>query len=82
MGTRIFYGRGLDNSSERAIFRANRSGLGEEKVYSFRSNIFPIRRMLPFPDGNRLLVLAADTVTFLEGANAYEIDLSKKSMVD
>jgi len=75
-GGAIFYTRAKD------IFRANRSGLGEEQVFSFSPNIFPARRILPFPDGNRLLVLAADTVTFLEGANAYEVDLLKRSSID
>jgi len=64
------------------IFRANRSGLGEEEVFRFGAGVNPVRRILPFPDGNRLLVVCADTVTFLEGGEAYEVDLSKRASVD
>ena len=75
-GGSIFYSR------TGGIFRANRSGLGEEEVFRFGAGVNPIRRILPFPDGNRLLVLCADTVTFLEGAEAFEVDLSKRASVD
>ena len=75
-GASIFY------SKLGAIFRANRSGLGEEEVFRFGAGVNPVRRILPFPDGNRLLVVCQDTVTFLEGGEAYEIDLSKRASVD
>jgi serine/threonine protein kinase/Tol biopolymer transport system component len=77
-GASIFYTK----SGSSAVFRANRSGLGEEEVYRFGAGVYPIRRILPFPDGNRLLLLSADTVTFLEGAEAFEINLSKRASVD
>jgi len=75
-GSSIFYSR------TGSIFRANRSGLGEEEVFRFGAGVNPIRRILPFPDGNRLLVLCQDTVTFLEGGEAFEVDLSKRASVD
>ena len=77
-GSSIFYTK----SDGRAVYRANRSGLNEEQVYAFAATIFPIRRILPYPDGNRLLVLAENSVSFLRGANAYEVDLSKRSSVE
>ena len=75
-GGSIFY------SKSRAVFRANRSGLGEEEVFRFGAGVNPVRRILPFPDGNRLLVVSQDTVSFLESGEAYEIDLSKRASVD
>jgi serine/threonine protein kinase/Tol biopolymer transport system component len=77
-GASIFYSK----SGSSAVFRANRSGLGEEEVFRFGAGVYPVRRILPFPDGNRLLVLCASTVTLLQGANAFEVDLSKRSSVD
>ncbi len=77
-GSSIFYTK----SDGRAVYRANRSGLNEEQVYAFAASIFPIRSILPYPDGNRLLVLAENSVSFLRGANAYEVDLSKRSSVE
>ena len=68
--------------SQGAVFRANRSGLGEEEVFRFGAGVNPVRRILPFPDGNRLLVVSQDTVSFLESGEAYEIDLSKRASVD
>jgi serine/threonine protein kinase/Tol biopolymer transport system component len=77
-GSSIFYTK----TDGRALYRANRSGMAEEQVYAFAASIFPIRRILPFPDGNRLLVLAENSVSFLRGANAYEVDISKRSSVE
>jgi serine/threonine protein kinase len=77
-GASIFYSK----SGSSAVFRANRSGLGEEEVFRFGAGVYPVRRILPFPDGNRLLVLCASSVTLLQGANAFEVDLSKRSSVD
>ena len=75
-GASIFY------SKAGAVFRANRSGLGEQEVFRFETGVNPVRRILPFLDGNRLLVVCQDTVTFLEGGEAYEVDLSKRASVD
>ena len=75
-GASIFY------TKSGAVFRANRSGLGEEEVFRFGAGVKPVRRILPFPDGNRLLVVCQDTVSFLEGGEAYEVDLAKRASVD
>ena len=64
------------------LLRASRNGMGEEPVFSWDASVFPVVRILPFPDGNRLLVVNADPVSFLEGFTAYEVDLSKRSAVD
>jgi len=66
----------------RAIFRADRSGFGEEQVFSFDSSALPIARILPLPDGIRLLVLTADSVSGIENFHAYMVDLSRRSHVD
>ena len=66
----------------RAIFRANRSGLGEEQVFSFDPSVFPIARILPFPDGMHLLVITADSVSSIESFRAHVVDLSQRSSVD
>jgi serine/threonine protein kinase len=66
----------------RAIFRANRSGLGEEQVFSFDSTGLPIARILAFPDGNRLFVVTAELVSALETFHGYVVDLSQKSFRD
>ena len=66
----------------RAIFRANRSGLGEEQIFSFDPKSLPIVRILSFPDGTRLLVLIADSVSFIENFHAYVIDPTQRSPLD
>jgi len=65
-----------------AIFRSGKSRLNEEQVYSFDATALPPRRILPFPDGNRLFVLCADPVSLLAVAHAYEVDLSKRTAID
>jgi len=53
-GNSIFYLKG-DNQ---AIFRANKSGLGEEEVYTFNPAENQPLGMLSYPDGKALLVAA------------------------
>jgi serine/threonine protein kinase/Tol biopolymer transport system component len=65
-----------------AIFRANRTGFGEEQVYAFATNTSPVVRILPFPDGKHLLVLTANPVSSLESFHAYDVDLSKRTTDD
>ena len=77
-GGAIFYTK----FGKRAIFRANRTGLGEEQVYSFDGAVFPVNQILPFPSGNHLLVLTTDPVSSLEGFHVYDIDLSKRTAAD
>ena len=77
-GSAIYYSKALS----RAIFRAAKSGLGEEQVFSFDSNALPVSRILPFPTGNHLLVLTSDPVTVVELFHAYDVDLSAKKAAD
>jgi serine/threonine protein kinase/Tol biopolymer transport system component len=77
-GGAIFYSK----VGKRAIFRANRTGLGEEEVYGFDATALPTNRILPFPNGSHLLVLTANPVSSLEGFHVYDIDLSKKTAAD
>src|SRR4029077_11550518 len=66
----------------RTVFRVNRSGLGEEEVYAFEAPAFAPIRILPFPDGNHLLVLTGAPGSQLEQFHPYEVDLSRRTAVD
>jgi serine/threonine protein kinase len=66
----------------RAIFRANRSGFGEEQVFSFDPMSLPISHILPFPDGIHLLVFTSDSVSAIENFRAHIVDLSQRSNLD
>ena len=72
----IFFARARD------ILRSDRSGLNEKVIYSLGPKTFATRRILPYPDGNRLLILTGDTVSFIGSAGAFELDLSKQSVTD
>ena len=77
-GASLFY----TNSDQRVIFRSGKSGLDEEKLFSFGVAALPISRILPYPDGSRLLVVTADPYSSLEGFRAHEIDIAKKTETD
>ena len=77
-GAFLFY----TDSDQRTVFRAGKSGLDQEKIYSFGVAALPISRILPYPDGSRLLVVTADPVSSLEGFRAHEIDIAKKTEID
>jgi serine/threonine protein kinase/Tol biopolymer transport system component len=69
--------------SNRGIFRSDRSGLGEEQVYSFDAKALPPRRILPFPSSNHLLVLNANIVSVIEDQfHVYDVDPVRGSAVD
>ncbi len=46
------------SKSPHAIFRAPKSGLGEEQIYNFETPPLSPFGILPFPDGNNLLIAA------------------------
>ena len=77
-GAFLFY---MD-SNQRVIMRAAKSGLDQEKIYGFGAATLPVNRILPYADGNRLLVLTADPVSSREGFRAHEIDVAKKTATD
>jgi Tol biopolymer transport system component/predicted Ser/Thr protein kinase len=68
-------------SRTRAVFRANRDGMGEEQVLTLDSAL-PISRMLPFPDGRHLFLITANGISSLEQFHAYVADLGKKTTED
>jgi Tol biopolymer transport system component len=63
----------------RGIFRANRTGLGEEQVFAFGSTSQSVARILSFPDGKHLFVATTDDGSMLETFHAYDVDLSRQS---
>jgi serine/threonine protein kinase/Tol biopolymer transport system component len=70
-------------AGKRGVLRADKSGMGEEEVYSFDAKALPARRILPFPGGNHLLVLNGKVVTLSDDQfHAYDVDLSKKTADD
>jgi Tol biopolymer transport system component len=76
-GSSLFYLK----SDSRAVFRAEKSGLGEKQVYSFDNPPMIPLSVLPFPDGNDLLVesiarLDSDQIHF------HRVNLSSHTAVD
>jgi serine/threonine protein kinase/Tol biopolymer transport system component len=74
-------GQSLFYTRNRAIFRSDRAGLNEKQLY-VPADKLPIRRILPYPDGNRFLIFTGDTVTFLERLKMFEVDLAKQTTTD
>ena len=68
-------------AGSRGIFRTQRSSLSEEQIYALDAPLFPPRRVLPFPDGNHLLVFTHDAISLLPLAHVYDLDLSNHSIV-
>jgi len=68
--------------TERGIFRADKSGRGEELVYTWDQNMFPPAALLAYPDGKHLLMLTGDPTSFLERFHAYNIDVTARSAED
>ncbi len=77
-GAYLFY----TDTDARVISRAGKSGLDEEKTYSFGASTLPVTRILPYADGGHLLVITADPVSSREGFRAHEIDIAKKTASD
>jgi serine/threonine protein kinase/Tol biopolymer transport system component len=76
-GNFIYYLKG----GSRGIFRTQRSSLSEEQIYALDAPLFPPRRVLPFPDGNHLLVFTHDAISLLPLAQMYDLDLSNRSII-
>jgi serine/threonine protein kinase/Tol biopolymer transport system component len=68
-------------ANSRGIFRTQRSGLSEEQIYALDAALSPPRRLLPFPDGNHLLVFTNDNISLRPLAHVYDLDLSHHSIV-
>jgi len=58
-GNWLYY---LKTDSPQTVFRAGKSGLVEEKLFSFDNPPRPALAILPYPDGENLLVVTAKTV--------------------
>jgi Tol biopolymer transport system component/predicted Ser/Thr protein kinase len=77
-GKSIYYSK----PRTRAIFRADRTGMGEEQIAALDAKAWPLARILPYPDGKRLLVITASTISSLEEFHAYLIELAKQAVED
>src|SRR6202167_4026943 len=64
----------------RGIFRSERSRLSEEQVYVLDASLLLPRRILPFPDGNHLMVFTHDAISLIPLAHLYEVNLSNHSI--
>ena len=65
-------------SDNRAIFRARKSGLNEENVFSFGNPPLTPVSVLPYPDGNNLLVVTAARVSDKD-KNFYKVNVPSHS---
>jgi len=74
-GKSIYYTK----ANTRAIYRADRTGMGEEQVFALDPKSWGISRIMPLPDGKRLLVLTANGISTIEEFQAHLVDLEKKS---
>src|SRR3984885_6803506 len=77
-GSSIYYTK----QATRTIYRADRGGMGEETVFALDPKSYPIARIMPFPDGKRLLVLASSGISTSDGFQPHIVDLEKKSATD
>jgi Tol biopolymer transport system component len=76
-GNSLFYLK----SFSRAIFRADKSGLSEEQVYSFDNPPMTPISVLPFPDGNDLLVESVAGSNY-DQMHFHKVNLSSRTAVD
>ncbi|MGA8221415.1 MAG: protein kinase [Candidatus Acidiferrales bacterium] len=77
-GNSLYFARG----GSRAIFRSDKSGLGEEQVYDFESAGVIPSSILPYPGGTDLLVLTSSPNFSLEKSVLYKVNLGAHSAVN
>src|SRR6201987_3043559 len=77
-GSSIFYAK----SEGSGIFRAGKSGVGEELVYSSQATGLRFVPRLPFPSGNDLLAAASSSNFALPQFNFYRKNLPSHEAVD
>src|SRR6202162_2871309 len=77
-GSSIYYTK----QATRTIYRADRAGMGEEPVFALDPQSYPISRIMPFPDGKRLLVLTTSGIATSDGFQPHVVDPEKKSVAD
>jgi len=69
--------------ARRGIFRAGKSGLGEEQLFSFDAKALPPAWILPFPTGSHLLVLTENPISvYRDRFPAYEVDPSRTAATE
>jgi len=73
-GNSLFYLK----SDSRTIFRAEKSGLNEEVVFSFGNPPLTPLSILPYPDGDNLLVVTAARVSDQDG-HFYKVNVPRHS---
>ncbi len=76
-GSSFFYLK----SDSRAIFRAEKSGLSEETVFTFDNPPLIPLSLLPYPDGNNLLVVSAARMGDEQG-HFFEVNVPSRSVRD
>jgi Tol biopolymer transport system component/predicted Ser/Thr protein kinase len=77
-GSSIYYTK----QATRTIYRADRAGMGEELVFALDPKSYPVSRIMPFPDGKRLLVLTTSGIATSDGFQPHIVDPEKKSVAD
>ncbi len=76
-GSSLFYLK----SASHAVFRAGKSGLNEEKIYSFDNPALLPLSLLPFPNGKDLLVTAVARLSDQQ-IGLYELNVPSRAAVD
>ncbi len=69
-------------ANSKIIYRADRSGMGEELVFAMDPKSMGISRIMPFPDSKHLLILAGSGISTVSGAQVSVVDMEKKSAED
>jgi len=77
-GKSIYYSKALT----RSVFRANREGMGDDELVTLGPKALPLARILPFPDGKKLLVVTASGISTLELFHAYVADVETHKVDD
>jgi Tol biopolymer transport system component/predicted Ser/Thr protein kinase len=69
-------------ANSKTIYRADHTGMGEELVFAMAPKSLGISRIMPFPDGKRLLVLAVSGISTVSGVQVSVVDTEKKAVED
>ncbi len=74
-GKSLYYAK----ANSKTVYRADRTGMGEESVLMLDPQSSGISRILPYPDGQHLLVVTASGISSTEGVQVFTADAQKKS---
>jgi Tol biopolymer transport system component/predicted Ser/Thr protein kinase len=77
-GSAIYYTK----KSSKTIYRADRTGMGEESVFELDPKSWGISRIIPFPDGKHMLVATSNSISQIDVFHGFVVDLEKKSAED